>query len=112
MPRKGGRQAAGKVAELMGKGLGTSSRSGTVNEDQLAHNAAILMTAPTGVKAGLRLLNQEETGPVVKHVCTGQSSLSGYRPHGYETVSCGRSVDVEVPAADKDLMLSPSCPKN
>lgn len=74
MPWKGGRQAARKEAELMGKGLGASSRSGTVNEDQLAHDAAILMTAPTGVKGGLQPLTPEALFPVGKRVSTGQSS--------------------------------------
>ena len=112
MPRKGGRQAARKEFELMGEGLGASSSSGTVNEYQLAHDAAILKTALTGVKGGLWPLNPKGPGPVQKHVCTGQSPLSGYRPHGYETISCRRSVHVEVPSADKDLMLSARRPEN
>ena len=57
MPWKGGGQTSGKAAELMGEGLGASSRSGPMNEHQLANDAAILRTALVWVKGSPRTRN-------------------------------------------------------
>ena len=57
MPGKGGGQATRKKAELMGEGLGTSSRSRPVDEHQLGHDVAILRTALVWVKRSPRTAN-------------------------------------------------------
>ena len=58
MPRKGGGQASRKKAELVGEGLGASSRSRPVDENQLGHDAAIPRTALVWVKGSPRTRNR------------------------------------------------------
>ena len=77
MPRKGGDQATRKEAELMGEGLGASSRSGPVDEHQLGHNAAIQRKALVCVKVSRMTRNWLATIRSRKHWRGGRSSKRG-----------------------------------